>query len=117
MGHLYDRTHKTIDDDEIQKIADTYHNWLAGEGYEDEQGFCRSVPISEVSESGYMLTPGRYVGLPPEEEDDEPYEEKMKRLTGELKGLLEESHRLEDEIRANLKALGFEIRGIYYDTG
>ena len=109
MGHLYDRKHRIIDDDEIQKIAGTYHNWLAGDGYEDGQGFCKSVPISEVAESGYMLTPGRYVGLPPEEEDDEPYEEKMKRLTGELKDLLEESHRLEEEIRANLKALGFEI--------
>lgn len=109
MGHLYDRTHKTIDDDEIQRIADTYHNWLAGKDYEDIAGFCKAVPISEVAESGYMLTPGRYVGLAPEEEDDEPYEEKMKRLTGELKDLFEESHRLEEEIRANLKALGFEI--------
>lgn len=109
MGHLYDRTHKTIDDDEIQKIAGTYHKWLAGEGYADERGFCRSVPISEVAESGYMITPGRYVGLPPEKEDDEPYEEKMERLTGELKDLLEESYRLEKELRANLKTLGFEI--------
>ncbi len=109
MGRLYDRTHKTIDDDEIEKIASTYHNWLAGKGYEDVQGFCKSVPISEVAESDYMLTPGRYVGLAPEEEDSEPYEEKMKRLTSELGELFKESHRLEEEIKKNLKALGFEI--------
>lgn len=109
MGRLYDRTHKTIDDPDIQKIADTYHNWLSGENYEDVKGFCRAVPISEVAKSGYALTPGRYVGLPPEEEDPEPYEEKMKKLTGELKDLFEESHKLEEEIRKNLDALGFKI--------
>ena len=109
MGRLYDRTHKTIDDPEIQKIADTYHNWLAGKNYEDIQGFCKAVPISDVAASDYMLTPGRYVGLTPEEEDSEPYEEKMRRLTSELRGLLEESHKLEDLLRKNLGALGFEI--------
>lgn len=109
MGHLYDRTHKTIDDDEIQRIADTYHNWLAGQNYEDIPGFCKAVSISEVSESGYMLTPGRYVGLAPEEEDTEPYEEKMKRLTTELSQLFEESHRLEEEIKKNMEALGFKM--------
>ena len=109
MGHLYDRTHKTIDDDEIQKIADTYHNWLSGQNYEDVAGFCKAVPISDVAESGYMLTPGRYVGLAPEEEDTEPYEEKMKRLTSELSQLFEESHRLEEEIKKNMEALGFKM--------
>ncbi len=109
MGRLYDRTHKTIDDPDIERIAATYHNWLNGKDYEDVQGFCKAVPISEVAESNYMLTPGRYVGLAPEEEDSEPYEEKMKRLTGELKTLFEESHRLEDEIKKNLGALGFDF--------
>ena len=109
MGRLYDRTHKTIDDPDIEKIASTYHNWLSGDGYEDVQGFCKAVSISEVSKSGYMLTPGRYVGLAPEEEDSEPYEEKMNRLTSELGGLFKESHRLEEEIRKNLEALGFKI--------
>lgn len=109
MGRMYDRTHRTIDDSEIEKIASTYHNWLAGKGYEDEPGFCKAVPISEVAESGYVLTPGRYVGLAPEEEDSEPYEEKMKRLTSELGGLFEESHKLEEEIKKNLAALGFDF--------
>jgi type I restriction enzyme M protein len=109
MGRMYDRTHRTIDDPEIEKIASTYHNWLAGKGYEDELGFCKAVPIKEVGESGYVLTPGRYVGLAPEEEDSEPYEEKMKRLTSELGKLFKESQKLEEEIKKNLAALGFEI--------
>jgi len=109
IGRLYDRTHKTIDDPDIQKIAATYHNWLAGKDYEDVAGFCKAAAISEVADSGYMLTPGRYVGLAPEEEDTEPYEEKMKRLTTELGQLFEESHRLETEIKKNLEALGFKM--------
>ena len=109
MGRLYDRTHKTIDDPDIEKIASTYHNWLTEKDYRDVQGFCKAVPIADVAASDYMLTPGRYVGLAPEEEDSEPYEEKMKRLTSELDGLFKESHRLEDEIRKNMKALGFEM--------
>jgi len=109
MGRLYDRTHKTIDDPDIQKIAGTYHNWLAGKDYEDVAGFCKAASIADVADSGYMLTPGRYVGLAPEEEDSEPYEEKMKRLTSELGQLFEESHRLEAEIKKNLEALGFKI--------
>jgi type I restriction enzyme M protein len=109
MGRLYDRTHKTIDDPDIKRIADTYHCWQKGEGYEDVQGFCKSVPVADVAASDYMLTPGRYVGLAPEEEDSEPYEEKMKRLTSELGELFKESHRLEEEIKKNLGALGFEI--------
>ena len=109
MGRLYDRTHKTIDDPEIEKIASAYHTWIAGEGYEDVLGFCKAVQISDVAASDYMLTPGRYVGLAPEEEDAEPYEEKMKRLAGQLRDLFDESHRLENEIRDNMKALGFDF--------
>lgn len=110
MGHLYDRTHKTIDDDEIQKIADTYHKWLAcSDEYKDEAGFCKAVSISDVAASNYMLTPGRYVGLAPEAEDSEPYEEKMKRLTSELSELFKEQDRLKEEVKKNLKELGFEL--------
>lgn len=109
MGRLYDRTHKTIDDQDIMKIADTYHNWLKGEGYKDIPGFCKAATIKEVAESEYMLTPGRYVGLAPEEEDSEPYEEKMQRLTKELSGLFEESYKLEEQIKSNLESIGFKL--------
>lgn len=108
MGRLYDRVHKTIDDDEVIRIADTYHHWINGFGYEDIQGFCKAVSVLDVAASDYMLTPGRYVGLAPEK-DSEPYEEKMKRLTSELSGLFKESHILEEEIRKNLEMLGFEL--------
>ena len=110
MGRLYDRTHKTIDDDEIERIAKTYHDWVANsDEYKDVEGFCKSASVQEVAEANYMLTPGRFVGLAPEEEDDEPYEEKMKRLTTELSQLFEESDRLKNEIKIQLGDLGFEI--------
>lgn len=110
MGRLYDRTHKTIDDDEIESIAKTYHDWVANsDEYKDVEGFCRSVSILEVAEANYMLTPGRFVGLAPEEEDDEPYEEKMKRLISELSQLFDESDKLKKEISDNLRGLGFEL--------
>ena len=73
------------------------------------QGFCKSVSIQEVAEAGYMLTPGRFVGLAPEEEDDEPYEEKMKRLISELSQLFDESDKLKKAISDNLRGLGFEL--------
>ena len=110
MGRLYDRTHKTIDDDEIERIAKTYHDWIDNSPeYQDVEGFCKSVSIQEVAESNYMLTPGRFVGLAPEEEDNEPYEEKMKRLTSELSELFKESDRLKDQIKKQLGELGFDL--------
>ena len=110
MGRLYDRTHKTIDDNEIERIAKTYHDWVAdSDDYKDIEGFCKSVSIQEVAEANYMLTPGRFVGLAPEEEDDEPYEEKMKRLTSELSVLFKQSDELKAQIRQKLGELGYEL--------
>ena len=73
------------------------------------EGFCKSVSVQEVAEASYMLTPGRFVGLAPEEEDDEPYEEKMKRLISELSQLFDESDKLKKAISDNLRGLGFEL--------
>jgi len=80
----------------------------AGE-YEDVPGFCRSVAVEEVAEHGYVLTPGRYVGAEEVEDDGEPFEEKMERLTVKLAEQFRESERLEEEIRGNLKELGYEF--------
>ena len=77
--------------------------------YKDIEGFCKSVSIQEVAEANYMLTPGRFVGLAPEEEDDEPYEEKMKRLTSELSVLFKQSDELKAQIRQKLGELGYEL--------
>jgi type I restriction enzyme M protein len=109
MGLMADRTHKELTDEDVQLISDTYHSWRGdGEGtYEDVAGFCKSATLEEVSGHDFVLTPGRYVGAPPAEDDGEPFGEKMERLTKELEGQFVESARLEGEIRKNLKKIGF----------
>lgn len=110
MGEMTDRTHRQMTDSDIQTIATCYHSWVDGAPeYEDKPGFCKSVTVDVVAENDFLLTPGRYVGLPPKEEDEEPYEEKMKRLTSELSELFKESDRLRGEIRRQLGELGFEL--------
>jgi type I restriction enzyme M protein len=115
MGVLVDRVHRDLTEKDIAKIADTYHAWrgfgtMIGADllmdYEDVPGFCKSVTLKEIQEQGYVLTPGRYVGAADVEEDEEPFEEKMARLTNELEAQFAESARLETAIRANLKRLG-----------
>lgn len=71
MGVMVDRTHRELTDEDIKKIADTYHNWRGdGSGeYEDIPGFCKSATLEEIRKHGYVLTPGRYVGVPPQEDD------------------------------------------------
>lgn len=101
MGELINRRTRELTDEDISTIADTYHNWKTGEGYEDIPGFCKSALVSEVAALDYVLTPGRYVGLP-DEEDDFNFEERVKKLTAELIAQMEESVKLDERIRANL---------------
>jgi len=109
MGTLINRRTRELTDDDIRKIADTYHNWKKDDGYyEDVPGFCKSVTLDEVRKLDYVLTPGRYVGLP-EEEDDFDFEERVKKLTAELKKQMEESIKLDERIRKNLKKVGIEL--------
>jgi len=109
-GFLVDRIHRDLSDDEIARIARTYHAWRgekdAGK-YEDVPGFCRSAATKEINAHGYVLTPGRYVGAEEVEDEDEPFEEKMKRLTSTLRQQTEEARTLEAAIVANLKELGY----------
>ena len=111
MGHLIDRTHRELSDEEINRIAQTYHAWRgerdAGE-YKDIPGFCKSATIEEIKAHGHVLTPGRYVGAEDIEDDDEPFDEKMKRLTEKLEEQFAESSKLETIIKRNLKGLGFK---------
>lgn len=111
LGHLVDRTHRELSDKELTRIAATYHAWRrepgAGE-YTDVPGFCKSATLEEIQSHGYVLTPGRYVGAEEAEDDDEPFEQKMQRLTQKLEEQFAESARLEAAIRQNLKALGVE---------
>lgn len=119
LGVLVDRTRRELTDEEIQKIADTYHAWrgtlpspsgrgAGGEGgYRDIPGFCKSATLEEIRKHGYVLTPGRYVGAAEQEGDGEPFEEKMARLSRQWREQREEAARLDAAIEANLKALGF----------
>ncbi|MHB1286762.1 MAG: class I SAM-dependent DNA methyltransferase [Leptospirales bacterium] len=111
LGFMADRTHRDLSDEDIARITDTYHNWR-GDGtgtYEDIQGFCKSGKLEEVRTHGHVLTPGRYVGAEEVEDDGEPFEEKMKRLTNQLNEQFAESSKLEQEIRSNLAKLGYGL--------
>jgi len=110
MGVLVDRTRRELTDAEIKKIADTYHAWRgepdAGE-YQDVSGFCKSATLEEIRKHGHVLTPGRYVGAAQQEDDGEPFEEKMARLAAQWREQRLEAARLDAAIEANLKELGY----------
>ena len=93
---------------DIQRIADTYNAYVAGK-LENEKGFCAVTSVAEIAKQDFILTPGRYVGIAAQEEDTEPFEEKMTRLTGELSGLFETSHELEAEIKKQLGSIGYKL--------
>lgn len=109
LGKMVTRKLRELDESDISKIADTYHNFQNNENYEDVAGFCKEVAIEEIKENNYVLTPGRYVGTKEQEDDGIPFEEKMRDLTTKLKAQFEESHKLEEEIRKNLEAIGYGI--------
>ena len=110
MGSMIDRVHRELTDDDIARIAGTYHAWRGDKGagkYEDAPGFCKRATTEEITSHGFVLTPGRYVGAEAVEDDGEPFPEKMARLTAELDEQFKESARLEKAIQKNLKGLGF----------
>ena len=114
LGRMVDRTHRELTDADIARIAGSYHAWrgrTAAAGYADIPGFCKSAPLDEVRRHGHVLTPGRYVGAEPQEDDGEPFKAKMQRLVGELRAQQAEGARLDAAIAENLKALGFPLRG------
>lgn len=108
LGTMVSRKLRELTDTDIARIADTYKAYVAGT-LEDEKGFCAVVTTQDIAKQDYILTPGRYVGIEEQEDDGEPFEEKMARLTGELSELFAQSHTLEDEIRQKLEAIGYGI--------
>lgn len=129
LGYLEDRVHRNLSQADIYKIADAYHAWRGeplkdpfrkddagqpyqtefADGYKDIPGFCKSATLDEVRQHGHVLTPGRYVGAAEEEEDGEPFAEKMTRLTQTLQAQLAESAKLDAEIQRQLAKVGFSI--------
>ena len=108
MGALIDRIHRDLTPEDIERIAGTYHAWRGDKGagkYADVPGFCKAATTDEIAGHGFVLTPGRYVGAEDVEDDGEPFEEKMKRLTAKLEEQLKEGARLEKAIRASLRSL------------
>lgn len=110
LGEMADRTHKVLTDADIERIAGTYHAWRgeaeAGD-YGNVAGFCKHVALEEIRGHGHVLTPGRYVGAADVEDDGEPFEGKMARLTATLRQQQEEAAKLDSAIAANLKELGY----------
>ncbi len=117
MGYMKDRVLRDFTDDDLKHICDTFHNWQTvgrdssrqDTTYENIAGYCKSAKLEEIQKHDYVLTPGRYVGAADEEDDGEPFADKMARLTSTLKEQFEESSRLEAEIKTNLAGLGFDV--------
>jgi len=110
MGTLIDRVHRELTDDEIAKIAGTYHAWRGDRSvgeYTNVPGFCFDAGIEDIRTHGHVLTPGRYVGAQAAEDDGEPFAEKMQRLAKQLREQQAEGAKLDASIAVNLKELGF----------
>ena len=108
LGTMATRKLRELTEEDIAKIADTYNAYVNGT-LEDQKGFCAVVTTEEIAKQDYILTPGRYVGIEEQQDDGEPFEEKMARLTGELSELFDQSHKLEAEIRQKLGAIGYDL--------
>ena len=108
MGYMVDRKHRDFTDEDIQKLSDTFTAFQDGM-LEDVKGFCAVADLKEIEKQDFILTPGRYVGIEEVEDDGEPFEEKMTRLTSELSDMFAKSHELEEEIRRKLGAIGYNL--------
>jgi type I restriction enzyme M protein len=116
LGVMVDRTHRELTETDIARIALTYHAWRAdpkspiqNPKYEDVPGFCKSATLEEVRKHGHVLTPGRYVGAEAQEDDGEPFVEKMAQLVTTLREQQAEAARLDAAIAANLEVLGYGV--------
>lgn len=108
LGTMVSRKLRELKDEDIAKIAGAFTSFRKGE-LNEGKGFCAAISLDEIAKQDYILTPGRYVGIADAEEDDEPFDDKMKRLTSELKKCFEESDQLQEEIKKNLEAIGYAL--------
>lgn len=108
MGTMVNRRLREMTLDDIAKIAKTFEKFDAGK-LKNVKGYCAAVTTEEIANQDFILTPGRYIGIEEQEEDGEPFDDKMKRLTGELSEMFQKSHELEKEIKKRLKGIGYEI--------
>lgn len=110
LGYMKDRTHREFSEDDIQKIANTYHEWKKKDNrYEDVKGYCKSSSLDDIEKNNWVLTPGRYVGIPDKIDDGIPFEEKMTKLVKELKVEMDEGKVLDEKIVESLREVGFDM--------
>lgn len=109
MGFMKDRVLKDFTREDIASIADTFHAWQCGKNYEDRAGFCFAASLEDIQKNDFVLTPGRYVGAAEQDDDGEPFADKMMRLTGLLQEQFSESDRLKGEIKKSFAGLGYAI--------
>ena len=109
MGFMKDRVHREFALDDIETIEQIYHNWRKDENYEDVKGFCKSATLADIEKHSFVLTPGRYVGIPDEEDDGIPFEDKMKDLTTTLAAQMQQEKELDEQIKTQLAKIGFEL--------
>ena len=110
FGTLVDRVHRELSDEDVAKIAGTYHAWRDDKNagaYEDVAGFCKAVKLGDIRSHGHVLTPARYVGSPEAQEDEEDFEEKIIRLAATRRQQLEDASKLDAAISSNLRELGY----------
>lgn len=108
MGAMVSRKLREFTDEDIARVAGAFDAFREGR-LEEEKGFSAIATIDDIAKQDYILTPGRYVGIADVEDDGEPFEEKMARITGELSKCFEESNRLQEQIKKNLEAIGYEM--------
>lgn len=110
VGHMADKTHREFSEDDMARVAGTYHEWRKRDGkYEDIKGFCKSAGIDEITKHNFVLTPGRYAGIQDEVDDGIPFEEKIVGLTTKLAKQIVEEKKLNEEIKKQLKNIGFTL--------
>lgn len=109
LGFMKDRVLRDFAPEDTEKIAGAFHNWKRGTDYADEAGFCKSATLGDIASHDYVLTPGRYVGAPEEEDDGVSFAEKMEALTGELAKQFSQNEELESVIQTNLRSFGYEF--------
>lgn len=110
LGYMVDRKNRAFAEEDVMTVADTYHNWLnSKKEYQDIKGFCKSAVISDIEKHKFVLTPGRYVGIPDEVDDGIPFEEKVNTLTTELKEQMKQAQQLDKEIKAQLAKVGITL--------
>jgi type I restriction enzyme M protein len=110
IGHMADKTHREFSEEDMAKVAGTYHEWRKQGGeYKDIKGFCKSADMAEITKHNFVLTPGRYVGIQDEIDDGIPFADKIAGLTTKLAEQMAEEKKLDEEIKTQLKNIGFNL--------